>query len=393
MTDHSTGSGQDLRASINLGNWMHHPHGKFSFLHAAEFVPSAVIMPRRIGGARPSETGRLAAASVRIEDGSDVAATDMIARMEVDSLLVSRAGEIIVEHHAPHVDPTLPHLLFSVSKSLTALLAGAIVGDGTLAVADRVAKFVPELAGSGFGSATVRDLLDMTVDLAFNEDYEDPESDFNRYRRAVGWDEHTGRRETMLEVLASVAQGQCGHGQVFSYISAVTDVLGIVLERASGCRYVDLLRDRLLDPVGCSDLVTVAVDNAGHARATGGISMTAHDLLRIGRLVARSGATAEGLQVVPASWIDDFANGVSQQAWQRGAYADMLPEGHYRSCWYDVRGGRGPLVALGIFGQFLWVDRARDIVIACQSSRPVMSDAALSRQGIDVLAQLADQFA
>ncbi len=387
------GIGSAARAAIGLDSWLIHPNGKFSFLNAAEFVPSSLILPASPPETRPRQMEKLAGAKVSLSDGSVMSVDAMIEHLEVDSLIVSRGDQIVVETHAGHVDPRRPHLLFSVSKSITGLLAGIAVGDRALSAADRVGRWVPELARSGFADATVRDLLDMTVDLTFNEDYADPASDFNRYRRAILWAESPSPRDTMLGVLSGVPAGPDGHGRRFRYISCVTDVLGLVVELAMGRRYVDLLRDRLTVRLGCSDPVTMAVDAEGHARATGGVSMSARDLLGVGQLVAARGRGADGTQVVPAEWIDDLTAGVTRQAWVDGEFPDMLPQGSYRSCWYDIAGGGGGIAALGIFGQFVFVDPARDIVVVCLSSRPVMSDPALSSQGLSLMRQIADEIA
>lgn len=385
--------GSASRAGIGLDTWLIHPNGKFSYLNAAEFVPSSVILPAAPPETRPRLMERLATARVSLADGSVLPVEEMIDRLEVDSLIVSSRGRIVAETHARHVDPQRPHLLFSVSKSITGLLAGIAIGDGALSGTDTVARWIPELSGSGFAEATVRDLLDMTVDLIFNEDYMDPASDFNRYRRAILWAQSPSPRETMLGVLSGVPIGPDGHGRRFRYISCVTDVLGLVIERAMGRRYVDLLRDRLTAPLGCTGVVTMAVDAEGHARATGGLSMTARDLLRVGQLVASRGRSADGSQVVPAAWIDDLVAGATRQAWVDGEFPDMLPRGSYRSCWYDVSAGSGRIAALGVFGQFVLIDPARDVVVVCLSSRPVMSDPALSSQGLSLMAQIADRVA
>jgi CubicO group peptidase (beta-lactamase class C family) len=379
------------RAAINLDNWLVHPNGKFSFLHAEEFVPTVTISPRVAILRSAPATGALPATPFVTADGRVASLAETLASMEVDSLLVSKRKEIVLETHASHVDPGRPHLLFSVSKSITGLLAGVAVDDGCLSTADRVSDFVRELDGSGFASATVRDLLDMTVDIVFNEDYADPDSDFWRYRRAVRWSRSAGRDETMLEMLASIKAGRSGHGRRFSYISAVTDVLGAVIERSTGVRYSDFLHDRMLAPLGCGDLVLVGLDGEGHARATGGIAMSARDLLRVGQMISDGGRRPNGARIVSEGWIKDMSVGATRQAWMDGDYPDMLPKGHYRSCWYDESGGRGPLVALGVFGQFVWVDAARDIVIVCLSSRPVMSDARLSKEGLHLFSQLAEK--
>ena len=91
-----------------------------------------------------------------------------------------RQGRIIAEWSAGHSDPALPHIIFSVSKSLTALLAGILAGKGLLSFGKPVVDYVPEAAGSAYADATVQQLFDMEISVDFVEDYLDTSGGFDR---------------------------------------------------------------------------------------------------------------------------------------------------------------------------------------------------------------------
>ena len=105
-----------------------------------------------------------------------------------------KGGKLVGDWFAPHMDFGARHIIFSISKSLTAILAGILEGEGVFDPEAPVTQYIPEAAGSAYGDATVRHVLDMTVSLDFEEAYLDPESAFARYRRATLW--NPGRRPT-----------------------------------------------------------------------------------------------------------------------------------------------------------------------------------------------------
>lgn len=101
-----------------------------------------------------------------------------------DAFVMMRRGEIVAEYYAPHADPNAPHLVFSISKSLTAVVSGIL--SGRPSYSDRpVTDYLPEAKGSVYGDCTYRDVLDMRVSLDFEEAYLDPYGAFARYRRAM----------------------------------------------------------------------------------------------------------------------------------------------------------------------------------------------------------------
>ena len=214
-----------------------------------------------------------------------------------------RDGVVLDEWLAPHAEAERPHVIFSISKSITGMLAGIAVGDGKLDPGAKVTDYVTVKRGSAYHAARVRDLLDMTVSLDFVENYLDTQGDFDRYRRAMLWNpERPGaRQETMLEVLASLKpQSATRTATIYHYASPNTDMLGLVVEAAIGQRYHSYLADRLWAPMGARGAAHVTVDRVGAARAAGGVCVTARDLARFGQLVLDGGSDQRRARAHPA---------------------------------------------------------------------------------------------
>jgi CubicO group peptidase (beta-lactamase class C family) len=392
-----------LRADITLADWRVHPNSRFSFQHVPEFVPVAQIR-EATGGETPSPSigaspgpGPEPLAGMMLDDrgGGTISLEAHLERAFADHFVVMRDWKIVGEWIAPHADPARPHVVFSISKSLTGLLAGIAAGDGLLDADAPVTRYVPSVAGSAYGSARVRDLLDMTVDLDFDEEYLDDGGAFDRYRRAMLWNpERAGTApETMEGFLGTLGTRGGGHGKRFYYASPNTDLLGLVVERATGIRYHRYLGERLLAPMGAMGASHVTVDRVGTARAAGGVCLTTRDLARVGQLVMDGGVAADGTRVVPAGWIDDLRANGDRQAWVDGNFADMFADGRYRSCWYDAGDGRGSFAAVGIHGQWLWCDPQSRIVLAKTASRPDASEDEATALEIAMLGQIARKLA
>lgn len=382
------------RAAITLADWRVHPNSRYSFQHVSEFVPVAMVATPA-GTEEPSPGPcLLARMTLNDPDGSPVAALDHMRRSYADHLVVMRDGRVVAEWLADTADPDRPHLVFSISKSVTGLLAGIAAGEGLLDPDAPVTDYVPSMAGSTYGSARVRDLLDMTVDLDFDEEYLDDGGAFDRYRCAMLWNpERLGTTpETMEAFLATLGGHGAGHGKCFYYASPNSDLLGLVVERAAGMRYPLYLAEKLWKPMGARGAAWVTVDRAGTARAAGGVCLTTRDLARLGQLVLDDGRAPDGAQVVPRDWIADMRANGDRRAWVDGNFADMFAEGRYRSCWYDVGDGRGSIAAVGIHGQWLWTDPVSRVVIAKTASRPDPSDDDATALEIRMLGQIARAF-
>jgi len=378
------------RDSVRHDNWREAPWNVWAFRHVHELIPTARI-PATSGLAEEPKVDATALTEHEfVLDGERRTVASILRQTSTDAITVMRGGRFIADFHAPNFTLQSRHILFSASKSIAGLLAGMLVGDGLLDPDAAVAHYVPELAQSAFGDAQVRQVLDMRTSLAFNEDYLDPTGVYARYRRAGLWDPWRDGEEpeTVIGFLSSLPKGASEHGGPFHYCSPNSDVLGLVIERASGTRYADFAATRLWQPLGLRHDGGVTVDLAGTARSGGGLSMTVRDLARIGELV-RAGGTVDGRRLIPADWVHDTLTGGSAEAWQQGSFAAWLPNGKYRNKWYQVGNASGACFAIGIHGQWLYVDPLRETVIAKFSSQPEPTNNDLKRLNLALLEAIA----
>ena len=356
-------------ARATLANWRTSPWCHWAFHHVREIVPTARI------GHDPGSVWTLPRRSVDFDISGIVAAQDT---WDNDALVILHRGAIVHEDYRRGMRAEDTHIIFSISKSLLGLVAGALQVRGLLDVDAPVTAYLPELARTAYAGATIRQALDMQVGVQFNEDYLATDGPIVEYRRAANWNPlPTGEHAMDLrsfQGLLTAAEGP--HGQRFHYVSPVTDMLGWAFERAAGRRFADLVSDCLQRPMGAEADGDLTVDRIGGARAAGGICLTARDLARVGQLMLQDGAR-EGVQVLPRSWVDDIWSGGDRAAWDAGDFAMDFPGAavSYRSKWYVHHGAEPMLQCRGIHGQYLFVDRARDLVVAWLSSHGQPSEA------------------
>lgn len=349
------------RDAVTLANWRESPFSRWSFQNAGELVPSARI--EAAGGTEEPAKDMSGLLTQKIPSGETVAA--FLARSDTDALTVMKSGKIVGDWFAPHMEFGAPHIIFSISKSLTAILAGILDGEGKLDLEAPVIDYLPEVAGSAYGDATVRHVLDMVVSIDIEESYLDPDSAYGRYRKATLWNPGGGS-ESLKSFLLTLPRLEGPHGHVFRYRSPNSDLLGILVERASGQRVCDLMREKLWLPLGAKGEASVTVDQEGTARTAGGMSVTPRDLARIGQMM-RQGGTVDGRRVVSEAWVRDTTSAGSTEAWQRGDMLPLFPNGRYRNKWYQV--GDGAFCGIGIHGQWLYVDPSSETVIVKMSSQ------------------------
>jgi CubicO group peptidase (beta-lactamase class C family) len=241
----------------------------------------------------------------------------MLGESFTDGFLVMQRGRILAEWYDGSLTPSKPHIIFSVSKSVTGTLTGVLAEEGRLDPEALVTRYIPEAAGSAYGDCTVRHVLDMTVSTDFVEDYLDPHGDFARYRIATGWNPVDPAKATDLRsFLVTMRRGKAAHGENYHYVSPNSDLMGWILERACGRAYAELLSEALWQPMGAEFEAYTAVDRLGAARPAGGICVTLRDLARFGEMMRNRGV-ANGRQVIPGWWVEDIRNNGDSGPWTR----------------------------------------------------------------------------
>ena len=280
---------------MTLANWRTAPFNKWSFTHLRELIPSATI------AADPGAVSEMPVASVDLGgvdfefDGSRYDLERFVAETETDGMLVLREGTIVHEHYGPGMDAATPHFFASVTKSVLGLVAGILAGRGALDVGAPVTEWIPEVAGTAWAGATLRDLLDMRVGIRFDEDYLATSGPIIEYRKAQGWDPLAPGEEPsdLRSFFRTLAEPDGPHGGAFHYVSPNTDLLGWVIERAAGRRYTDLVSELLWQPMGATSEAAPLDERIHHRRPPRGTPGRRRDVRDAPRPRARRAACRE----------------------------------------------------------------------------------------------------
>jgi len=346
----------------NLDSWQEAPDNRWAFAHLGELLPTAPVSRR--APAAPAE------ATVRL-DSLTPQLPDLQQRLEqsyTDAFLVLRGGEVLAEYYRAGFAPDDRHLLMSVSKSLCGTVVGALVDEGRIDPATPVTEYLPELEGSVYDGPSVQQVLDMEVAIDYNENYVDPASEVQTHDRSAGWRSRRDGDPADTSEFLTTLRGSGATGE-FQYCSANTDVLAWIIERVTGMRYVEALSVYLWAKLDADRDATITVDTTGFGFAYGGVSCTARDLARVGRMML-DGGYAPGGRVVSEAWVRSIMEGGSREAMTYEGFTGTYPDGSYTRQWWCTGNERGNVSGIGIHGQNLWLDPSTDSVIVKLSSWP-----------------------
>lgn len=296
-------------------------------------------------------------------DGSLVDLDGFLNATATDAMVVLVDGAVAHEFYASDSGPSSPHILMSATKSLIGLTSALLAEQGRLDPEHPVTGHVPEMADTPFARATLRDLLDMQIDVQLSG------SQQQAYAAATGWDPAPDGQETgdLHAFFAGLKGPPAQSGGPFRYVSANYDLLGWALERATDRPLRELVSELLWSRLGAEHDALITVDPAGHPRATGGLSATVRDFARLGQLICDNGR-----DVIPRNVVEDLATAGDRDAWAAGewgpAFAPISRRMSYRNGWYTLDDDPQILLAMGIHGQNLFIDRVGRIVVAKFSS-------------------------
>ncbi len=380
--------------NLGLENWRQYPNSQWSFQHVRQLIPTAEIKCGQQTRSAPANNRQDFQAEVVTGPAGSCTLSQLLEWSKTDGLLILHHGKTVCEWTAPHFDTRNPHILFSCSKSVTAMLAGILENQGVIDSRHPVIRYLPEARNSAYGNCTLRHVLDMSVALDFEENYTDPESEYIQYRVATGWNpvnqENPG--PALEEFLYTLKQSNEEHGHAFLYRSPNTDLLGLTLERAAGAPVAELFSELIWRPMGAQSDGYITLDRCGLGRTAGGICVTLADFARLGHLMLDNRGP-DGDEIIPSRWIKDTFNEGDKGAWDRGNYAHRAPRGKYRSQWYQSGDEDGSINARGIHGQNLYINPTRSVVIARFASHPAPLNDAVSNACFGAFDQIAKMLA
>jgi len=276
-------------------------------------------------------------------------------------LLVIQNDQIVHEsYYLGHSESTRT-ISWSMAKSFISAMVGIAVDEGSIAsIEQTVDTYAPELKGSGYEGVRIKDVLQMSSGIAFNEDYGDFYSDINRWGRgfALG--------SPQDDFAASLTRGR-EPGTLNHYVSIDTHVLSMVLSRATGQSVTDYMQEKLYEPLGMEYDGYWIVDGDGKEMALGGLNLTLRDFAKLGSLYLHQGAL-DGKPIVPAEWV----------TLSTAADAPHLqPEENdfgYGYQWWLPLSEDGEYMAMGVYGQYIYVNPVNNTVIVKLSANPHYND-------------------
>ncbi|SDY65096.1 CubicO group peptidase, beta-lactamase class C family [Jannaschia faecimaris] len=308
-----------------------------------------------------------------VETRLPVGAEQWIIDRQITGLVVLRGGAVAHESYYLGTGPDDLRISWSVAKSFLSLLTGILVDEGRIDLSDPVEKYAPVLATSAYAGATVQDILQMESGVAFDEDYFDPDSDINRMGRVIALG------GALDEFTAALDTRDRAPGEAMTYVSMDSHVLGMVLRGATGATIPVLMAERLTGPMGIGPAYFLT-DGEGVAFVLGGLNMRTRDYARMGLLVSQGGRL-DGQQIVPAHWVNvstvpSAKTGAGQMKY---GYQWWMPS--------DARAGE--VMAQGVYGQFVYIDRARDVVIAVNAADRNFRATGVSKANIEMFRAIA----
>jgi CubicO group peptidase (beta-lactamase class C family) len=375
---------------VTHGNWGLPPYNRWSLQRVQELFPTARLAADPTAALIiPTEPRDVMPLSFEAANGNVETIGRFLERAWCDSLLVVHDGANVAEHYFNGMSASSHHLLYSVTKAFVGMLAGIAVGRDKLEVASLVTRYLPELGNSAWHGTTVRHLLDMTAAAQYSEDLTDPETDFWKEAAVVGWQPALVNPKTppsLFEYARSLQGQDMANGSKFEYRTVCANVLGMVLERAMGARLAQLLETEIWSRIGAHHDASIVVDRTGFPYVGAGMSACTRDLGVFGLMMINDGAI-NGRQVIPAAWIEDTLRGdaTSKECFAKGQYGDEAPGWHFRNQLWISGSDRAEMLAIGIHGQYLYMDKSRDLVIVMLSSQPEPYDAELD---LDTLAAM-----
>ncbi|MGF6946211.1 CubicO group peptidase (beta-lactamase class C family) [Streptomyces auratus] len=345
------------------------PFNEWTFTHTSALMPTESV-PRAV------EPRSLRYAPIALDGwtyeyaGERRTLADLHKRTFTTGFAVLHRGLLVHESYPGwFASPRARFQLFSLTKSVTSMLVGIALEEGAIASLDRTAvSYLPGLAGTAYDDRTIEHLLHMSSGAAFVEKYTDPDATISRFEHAVMGD------GSLLEVLRTVPSA-AKPGTVFNYSTMDSQVLGWVLEAATGMSLARYAAERLWKPVGAELDAHYFLTRRHPRTALGGGSFNAgvRDMARLGLLMARGGVL-DGQQIVPRAWVER-SRGAGLAHLEVGALGpDIPPHYGYSNQWWTLGGARRAFTGVGIHGQFLWVDPEADVVVVKTSAWPTADD-------------------
>ena len=312
--------------------------------------------------------------------GADAALPPQVAdwttARDVTALVVLKDGEIVHESYYKGTAPEDLRISWSVAKSYLSALVGVLLEDGTIGlIDDPVVQYAPTLKGGAYDGATIRNVLNMASGVTFDEDYLDQSSDINRMGRVLALG------GSMDDFASGLTETFAPAGEGWKYVSIDTHILSMVVREATARPIAELLSEKVVAPMGLEREPYYLTDGFGTAFVLGGLNLTTRDYARMGQMFLQNGEY-NGRQIVPADWV--AASTAPSAPTAEGEI------GYGYQWWIPKAAIAGEFMARGIYGQYVYVNRARGVVIATNAADRKFRDEGVADENVAIFRAIAD---
>ena len=299
---------------------------------------------------------------------------------------VKRSGPVTAlaegKREIAQTKPEDKRISWAMAKSFLSAMFGTVVADGRIkSLDDTVDAYVPRLKGTVYEGVTVRNVLRMSSGVKFDEDYEAFDSDINRMGRVLALG------GSMDDFAAGLEAREREQGKARQYTSIDTHILGMVLRAVTGKDLPALMEETLWSKLGAEDDAIYLTDGYGVAFALGGLNMRSRDYARFGQMML-DGGRSDGRQIIPADWVNESTAASAPPA---AKTADKMGYGYQ---WWVPPNANGEFFAIGIYGQYIYVNRPqRTVIVKTSAHRDFDNDGAggslVEQENIEVFRAIA----
>jgi len=334
-----------------------------NFTNMDAIIP--IVEIRRAGEVRPLHPNPQQLPETFLFNSTERILSDWIEETATTGLVVIKGESLLYEDYFLGTDEFDRRISWSVAKSFLSALFGIVVEEGYIPDLNVPASdYVPMLIGTGYEGITIKNLLNMSSGVRFNEDYMDFNSDINRFGRAIAFGQSFDEFAASLQNDPNVEQGTYLH-----YVSIDTHVLGIVIRAATGRSIQELFEEKIWAYAGFEYDAYFIADGLGEPMVLGGLNLRTRDYARFGMLM-RDGGYFNGRQIVPENWVNESItpDAPHLEPGERDSASTWFGYGY--QWWIPPQSTETTreFMAFGIYGQYIYINMDKNIVIAKNSA-------------------------
>ena len=275
-------------------------------------------------------------------------------QQRIAGLVVLHKGKLVFEHYDLGLDETRKWTSFSVAKSFTSTLVGAAIKDGYISsLDDNVSTYIPDLVGSQYENVTIHQLLTMTSGIQWNEDYDDPQSDVNRFN----YNEPDPGVDATVSYMRKLPAAY-PPGTHWAYSTGESNLIGVLVAQATGKTLSDYLSEKVWQHIGAAQDASWLLDSTGHEIGGCCIQATTRDYALFGDFILGN-ATINGESILPDGYLKTATTKQADIGSDNAGYGYQ---------WWTFNDGT--FQGRGIFGQGIFISPEDELVIALNSNWP-----------------------